>query len=173
MACRNHLTVLGAVAFFLAVAGLGSCGGGDAAPGSDRPTTPGDEESDGGSDGLGGSATGADANGGDGGEDGDPATGGAGATSPSCLETGAACEDAEDCCTGRCDFGLCLGTTGLCSANGEACAASAECCSGRCESLARSSVAWPAPPAARRVRSAPRTPTAAAGCVVRTGFARA
>ena len=45
MACRNHLTVLGAVAFFLAVAGLGSCGGGDAAPGSDRPTTPGDEES--------------------------------------------------------------------------------------------------------------------------------
>jgi hypothetical protein len=51
----------------------------------------------------------------------------------SCLPSGDACSNASECCTGRCDFGLCLGQTGLCSANGVHCAASAECCSGRCE----------------------------------------
>lgn len=61
-----------------------------------------------------------------------PATG----TSASCSEIGHTCASAAECCSARCDFGLCLGATGLCSANGVACSASAECCSGRCEASA-------------------------------------
>jgi len=50
-----------------------------------------------------------------------------------CSSVGAECAEASECCSGRCDFGLCLGSTGLCTVAGDACAASAECCSGRCE----------------------------------------
>jgi len=60
---------------------------------------------------------------------------GSGGLTAICSEIGQHCLGATECCSGRCDFGLCLGDTGLCSSEGATCAASAECCSGRCESM--------------------------------------
>jgi hypothetical protein len=54
------------------------------------------------------------------------------ASAHACLEKGQGCTASADCCTGRCDQGVCL-APGTCSGPGVSCTARSECCSGRCE----------------------------------------
>ena len=63
------------------------------------------------------------------------AGGGSDAMPDGCLPTGEVCVEPENCCTGNCNEGICVGDTGLCFGIGDECKASAECCSGRCEEL--------------------------------------
>ena len=43
-----------------------------------------------------------------------------------CLATGDACQSPDECCSARCETGLCLGPTGLCFGIGDTCLASSE-----------------------------------------------
>jgi hypothetical protein len=49
-----------------------------------------------------------------------------------CLSYGDACVEGIECCSGRCERGVCL-EIGMCNGPGASCAARSDCCSGLCE----------------------------------------
>lgn len=49
-----------------------------------------------------------------------------------CRADGASCQDGSDCCSSRCQGGVCL-AAGTCAGPGTTCTTRDQCCSGRCE----------------------------------------
>jgi hypothetical protein len=52
-----------------------------------------------------------------------------------CLPNGGGCKENGDCCSQRCDTGVCL-EAGTCGGPGAGCKVRGDCCSGRCEPIA-------------------------------------